>query len=70
MARCLGVWLGKASLPATESRSRPLEAGSFRWPRVEGGVMRLTPAQFAALVEGLDWARVRGPRVPRPTAVS
>jgi transposase len=33
-----------------------------------GGVMRLTPAQLSALLEGLDWARVRAVRVPVPTA--
>lgn len=47
--------------------AKRLEAGGFRWPRMTDGVVRLTPAQFAALVEGLDWARVRGARVPRPT---
>jgi transposase len=34
------------------------------------GVMRLTPGQLVALLEGLDWARVRGVRIPTPTAVS
>lgn len=48
--------------------SKRLEAGHFRWPAIRDGVIRLTPAQFAALVEGLDWTRVRGVRVPRPTA--
>jgi transposase len=30
--------------------------------------MRLSRAQFEALVEGLDWRRVMARRVPRPTA--
>ena len=30
----------------------------------------LTPGQLVALLEGLDWARVRGVRIPTPTAVS
>lgn len=47
--------------------SKRLEAGQFRWPKVQDGVMRLTPAQLSALLEGLDWARVRGVRRPRPT---
>lgn len=38
--------------------SKRLESGSFRWPRVEDGTMRLTGAQLAALLEGLDWRRV------------
>lgn len=48
--------------------SKRLEAGQFRWPKVQDGVMRLTPGQLSALLEGLDWTRVRGGRVPRPQA--
>ncbi len=46
-----------------------LDEGKFRWPRIEDGVMRLSPAQLSALVEGIDWVRVHSRRVPRPTAV-
>ena len=46
-----------------------LEDGRFRWPTVADGVMRLSPAQFSALIEGLDWRRVYARRVARPTAV-
>ena len=46
-----------------------LEDGRFRWPAIEDGVMRLSPAQFSALMEGLDWRRVHARRVARPTAV-
>ena len=46
-----------------------LDDGKFRWPRIEDGVMRLSPAQLSALLEGIDWARVHSRRVPRPTAV-
>ena len=31
-----------------------LDSSRFRWPRIEDGVMRLTAAQLAALIEGLD----------------
>lgn len=48
--------------------SKRLDEGRFRWPRVEDGVMRLTPAQFSALMEGLDWTRVHGRRVRTPQA--
>jgi len=37
--------------------TKRLEEGKFRWPRIEDGVMRLSAAQLAALVEGLDWTR-------------
>jgi transposase len=46
-----------------------LEEGGFAWPRVEDGVMRLSRAQFEALFEGLDWRRVRAPRVQKPLSV-
>jgi transposase len=46
-----------------------LEEGKFRWPRMEDGVMRLSPAQLSALFEGLDWTRVRAQRKPPPQAV-
>ena len=45
-----------------------LEHGSFTWPAVRDGVMRLSRAQFEALFEGLDWRRVMARRVPRPSA--
>jgi transposase len=39
--------------------SKPLGEGKFRWPRVEDGVMRLTPGQLTALLEGLGCACTR-----------
>ena len=39
--------------------AKRLEEGEFRWPKIENGVMRLSAAQLAALLEGLDWRRVR-----------
>lgn len=35
-----------------------LEGGQFQWPRRADGVIKLTPAQFSALFEGLDWKAV------------
>ena len=45
-----------------------LEAGEFVWPRISEGVMRLSRAQYEALVEGLDWKRVVARRIQAPTA--
>lgn len=46
-----------------------LEQGAFKWPPITNGVMRLSPAQLAALVEGLDWIFAGGgrkrPSLPR-----
>lgn len=48
--------------------AKRLEEGTFRWPRIENGAMHLTPAQLSALLEGLDWTRVRALDVPAPKA--
>jgi len=51
--------------------AKTLEQGAFSWPKVQDGVMRLTPAQLAALLEGLDWRRVQRTartRAPEATA--
>jgi transposase len=45
-----------------------LEQGSFAWPQVRDGVMRVSRAQFEALFEGLDWRRVVAQRVLPPAA--
>jgi transposase len=46
-----------------------LDEAKFRWPKIEDGVMRLSPAQLSALFEGLDWSKVRALRKPKPQAV-
>ena len=43
-----------------------LESSNFVWPRVRDGVVRLSPAMFAALFEGLDWRLVRPEQSRRP----
>ena len=48
--------------------NKRLEEGRFKWPPIMDGLMRLSPAQLAALLEGLDWSRVHVPRVLRPRA--
>jgi transposase len=51
--------------------TKRLEDGQFRWPKIEDGMMRLTPAQLQALLEGLDWRRVHAVRRTRvPAAAS
>jgi transposase len=41
---------------------KQLQQGSFRWPPIVDGVMRLSPVEFAALFDGLDWTRVQTTR--------
>jgi transposase len=45
-----------------------LESSRYQWPKIDDGVMRLSPAQLSALLEGLDWRRVHARLVARPTA--
>jgi len=49
--------------------AKRLEQGAFRWPRIEDGAIRLSAAQLAALIEGMDWTRVRSVEPPAPRAV-
>ncbi len=51
--------------------AKRLEEGKFCWPAIADGVVRLTPAQLQALLEGLDWRRVHDAREIRaPVAAS
>jgi transposase len=49
--------------------AKRLEQGGFRWPTVGERVMRLSASQLSALLDGLDWTRVRAVRVRTPQAV-
>jgi len=54
--------IGRLSSPLIgdldEELRKRLEDGAFRWPNIQDGIMRLSAAQFSALLEGLDWRRV------------
>src|SRR3954452_22022406 len=45
--------------------AKRLERGRFVWPSAREGVVRLSAAQLAMLLEGIDWSR---PRRTAPTA--
>jgi transposase len=47
---------------------KQLEANTFRWPPIVDGALRLTPLEFAALFDGIDWRRVQATReIPTPS---
>jgi transposase len=48
--------------------AKRLESGQFRWPPIENGMMQLTPAQLATLLEGLEWSRIEPRNIVRPSA--
>jgi transposase len=47
--------------------TKRLEAGRFSWPSPAGGVVRLSAAQLATLLEGLPWHQLRPRATPRPS---
>jgi transposase len=47
--------------------SKRLEAGRFCWPPPADGVVRLSAAQLATLLEGLPWHRLQPRPVRRPS---
>jgi len=50
---------------------KQLQQGGFRWPPIMDGVMRLSPVEFAALFDGLDWTRVQTTKgIPKPIAAA
>jgi transposase len=50
---------------------KQLQQGTFRWPRVMDGMMRLSAVEFAALFDGLDWTRVQTTKgIPKPTVAA
>jgi transposase len=62
----ISVWYGSGLVLFWKQ----LEQGAFRWPPVTDGVMRLTSAQLAALVDGMDWSRQHARDVTRSAATS
>ena len=50
---------------------KQLQQGTFRWPPVMDGVMRLSAVEFAALFDGIDWTRVRITKgIPKPVVAA
>lgn len=43
-----------------------LEGSQLHWPKPADGMITLTPAQFSALFEGLEWKAVRAERRRQP----
>jgi transposase len=51
--------------------AKRLEKGRFVWPPIVEGALRLTAAQLALLIEGIDWRRTVAPEeeLKRPVFV-
>ena len=47
--------------------AKRLEAGRCSWPSPAEGVVRLSAAQLATLLEGLPWHQLRPRAIPRPS---
>lgn len=57
------VWDGQGFLLL----AKRLERGRFVWPSPATGQVRLTPAELAMLLEGIDWRALRRTDHPAPT---
>jgi transposase len=50
---------------------KQLQQGSFRWPPIMDGVVKLSPVEFAALFDGIDWTRVQTTKgILKPTVAA
>ena len=50
---------------------KQIQHSTFRWPPIVDGVMKLSPVEFAALFDGLDWTRVQTTRgILKPIAAA
>jgi len=57
------IWWDGTGLCLMHTRDSRVGCG-FRWPAAHDGVIRLSAAQLATLIEGLDWRRVRATQPP------
>ena len=60
------VWDGSGMVLVTKW----LEDGSFVFPPVQDGAIVLTATQLSVLLAGLDWTRVVGTAVKRPSKIA
>lgn len=49
--------------------AKRLDEHGFHWPRIGDGVIRLSSAQLMALIDGMDWTRVKTPRNRLPASL-
>ena len=49
--------------------AKRLENGGFYWPPIEDGTIKLSGAQLSALIEGMQWTRVRAVEARPPQAM-
>ncbi|MGJ0509338.1 MAG: IS66 family insertion sequence element accessory protein TnpB [Methylocystis sp.] len=49
--------------------AKRLETDRFCWPKLMSGTIHMSVSQLTALVEGMDWTRVRSAPQTRPTSV-
>ena len=53
----------------SQLRYKTLEETQFCWPKIAPTRVRLNHAQLLALIDGLDWTKVRPVAVKRPESV-
>ena len=60
------IWWDGAGLCLFAKR---LDEHQFHWPRVVNGTVHLSVAQLMALVDGMDWTRVKMTKPRRPISL-
>ena len=49
--------------------AKRLDEHGFHWPRIENSVIHLSTAQLMALIDGMDWTRVKAVEARHPMSV-
>jgi transposase len=49
--------------------AKRLDEHGFHWPRIANSVIRVSAAQLMALVDGMDWTRVKAVEARHPISV-
>lgn len=47
-----------------------LDQGVFHWPRLDRGVITLTPSELSLLIDGMDWRRLAKTQIVKPQKIA
>ena len=47
-----------------------LDNGEFHWPRLQQGVITLTPSELSLLIDGMDWRRLVKAETQKPLQIA
>ena len=47
-----------------------LDQGAFHWPRLNAGVLTMTPSELSLLLDGIDWRRLTQSQQHKPQKIA